>query len=273
VKTAVIFFPFDLFGSSGAGDGVRLLADELREILADNRREHVPTRAGAYAGKVRLHEFSFEKIEDYQDWRARGRRAIRQALDRGDFLLWIAGNHLGVLPLYDELANESADTLVVQLDAHLDIHHFSSCSAELTHGNFLRHCAGRLPPLINVGHRELLLRPEDIHEFYTATFGADALTIDAGAVHGELRRAGKRAKRVFLDIDCDVFDAAHFPAVAQAVPFGLTSTQLLTIVDAVWSSHIAGVAISEFHPAHDRDDRSLAALVWLLEYLILRRYE
>ena len=39
VKTAVIFFPFDLFGSSGTADGVRLLADEMREMLADNRRE------------------------------------------------------------------------------------------------------------------------------------------------------------------------------------------------------------------------------------------
>ena len=146
VKTAVIFFPFDLFGSSGTADGVRLLADEMREMLADNRRERVPTRAGAYAGKVRLREFSFAKLQDYTDWRALGRRAIRQALDRGDFLLWIAGNHLGVLPLYDELGTEPADTLVVQLDAHLDIHHFSSCSAELTHGNFLRHCAGPLPP-------------------------------------------------------------------------------------------------------------------------------
>src|SRR5205807_6595997 len=97
-------------------------------------------------------------------------------------------------------------TLVVQLDAHLDIHHFSSCSAELTHGNFLRHCAGPLPRLINVGHRELLLRPEDVREFYTATFGADALAANAECVLAELRDACTRAKRVFVDIDCDVFD-------------------------------------------------------------------
>ena len=41
MKTCAVFFPFDLFGSGGAGAGVDLLADELREILADNRRERV----------------------------------------------------------------------------------------------------------------------------------------------------------------------------------------------------------------------------------------
>ncbi len=48
MKSRFIFFPFDLFGSSGTGAGVSLLADELREILADNRRERVPTRARCY---------------------------------------------------------------------------------------------------------------------------------------------------------------------------------------------------------------------------------
>jgi hypothetical protein len=33
MKTCAVFFPFDLFGSGGAGAGVDLLVDELREIL------------------------------------------------------------------------------------------------------------------------------------------------------------------------------------------------------------------------------------------------
>ena len=47
--------------------------------------------------------------------------------------------------------------LIVQLDAHLDIHHFRDCTAELSHGNFLLHVEGRLPPLVNAGHRDQLL--------------------------------------------------------------------------------------------------------------------
>src|SRR5262249_24633689 len=52
VKTAALFFPFDLFGSPGAGKGAELLADAFREMLADNQREQVPTRARAYQHRV-----------------------------------------------------------------------------------------------------------------------------------------------------------------------------------------------------------------------------
>src|SRR5262245_63082694 len=124
MNTTAVVFPFDLFGSSGAAAGARLLADELREVLADNRRETAPTRARAYSPHVRLREVSFERLDDYAAWRAQGRRLARQALARGDYLLWLAGNHLGALPVYDELSALGEVALVVQLDAHLDVHHF-----------------------------------------------------------------------------------------------------------------------------------------------------
>src|SRR5205823_10584136 len=104
VKTSALFFPFDLFGSSGTRAGAELLADAVQEMLADNRRERVPTRARAYAGKVRFSELLLDTVEDYHDWRGRAREAIREVRARGDFLLWTTGNHLGALPLYDELA-------------------------------------------------------------------------------------------------------------------------------------------------------------------------
>jgi arginase family enzyme len=273
VKTAVIFFPFDLFGSSGTAAGARLLADELREILDDNERECVPTRARAYQNQVTLREFSFEKIDDYRHWRAAGRQAALQALEAGDFLVWITGNHLGVLPVYDELGANQADTLVVQFDAHLDIHHFTDCTEELSHGNFLRHAANPLPRLINVGHRELLLLPEDIRGFYAEAFAADAVAIDPEPALRRVREASRAAERVFLDLDCDVFDPAFFPAAAQPVPFGLSPSQLVRFLEAVWSPRVAGIAISEFDPARDQGDRSLATLVWLLEYLLLKTHE
>jgi len=71
-----------------------------------------------------------------------------------------------------------------------------------------------------------------------------------------------------------VFDAAYFlPAWRSRSPFGLSPLLLLRLVEAAWTPKMAGVLVSEFDPGRDRDDRSLAALVWLLEYLLLRRYE
>jgi arginase family enzyme len=272
VTTRAVFFPFDLFGSGGAAAGVELLADAFREMLADNRRERRPTRARAYQGQVRVREFAFDTLPRLQRWREQGRRAVRQAWDRDEFLLWVTGNHLGALPLYDELAGRD-DTLVVQLDAHLDIYNLTDCTEELSHGNFLLHCAGPPPPIINVGHRELLLPPEHVGRYYRRAIPADELARDAEAVVAGLRQAAAAAERVVIDLDCDVLDPAFFPATAQPLPFGLTPLALLRLLDTVWSERVAGLAVSEFTPARDRNDQSLGLLVWLLEYLLLRRYE
>ncbi len=273
VSTSVIAFPFDLFGSRGAGAGAELLRDAIAEMFDDNRRERQPTRARAYQEQVRLREVGFETLADYGDWRRRGRRALRQAWRRGDLVFWLAGNHLGALPLYDELSAEPEGTLVVQFDAHLDVYNLTDCTAELSHGNFLLHAAGSLPPLVNLGHRELLLTPEYVGRYYKQTFSAAALAIDPGPALRWLRQAAGAARRVVLDIDCDVFDAAYFPALAQPLPFGLSPPLLLRLLDAAWGANVTAVALSEFEPGRDRNDQSLGTLLWLVEYLLLRRYE
>ena len=161
----------------------------------------------------------------------------------------------------------------MQLDAHLDIHHFADCTRELSHGNFLLHCTGPLPPLINVGHRELLLPDDYVRRYYRAAFPAAALASDPGPALKAVGAACAAAPRVFLDLDCDVFDPAFFPAVGQPVPFGLSPQQVLRFVQAAWTGRVAGVLLSEFDPGRDQNDRGLATLVWLLEYLLLLRYE
>jgi agmatinase len=273
VKTTALFFPFDLFGSGGTKAGVELLADAFEEMLADNKRERLPTRARAYANKVHFQEFTFETLADYQDWRHQARLALREVLRRGDFLLWTTGNHLGVLPLYDELGQKPEDTLVVQFDAHLDVYHLSDCTSELSHGNFLLHCAGHLPPIINLGHRELLLKPDYIGNYFMSSHSATELAIQPEAALAQVRTAAQKAARVFIDLDCDVFDPAYFPGSAHPQPFGLSPHLFLRFLDAAWSGPVQGFALSEFDPAKDVRDQSLHTLVWLLEYVLLRRHE
>ena len=88
-----------------------------------------------------------------------------------------------------------------------------------------------------------------------------------------IREWAVAADSVFLDIDCDVLEPAVFPATTHPLPFGLSPQMLLKVIDAAWSDGICGVAFSEFDPSRDRDDRSLQLLVWLLEWLLLKRYE
>jgi agmatinase len=273
VKTRAIFFPFDLFGSGGTRAGALLLADAVREMLADNRREKVPTRACAYAGKVHVSEFTFDRIGDYPQWRETARKAVRTALKRGEFLLWVTGNHLGTLPIYDELSSAADGTLVIQFDAHLDVYNLGDCTEELSHGNFLKHTAGALPRLVNVGHRDLLLRPDYVRRYFHRTFAAAELAIDPEPAVAAVAALAAETPRVFFDVDCDVFDPAYFPGVAHAQPIGISPALFVRFLDAAWSERAVGLAISEFDPGRDAADRSLATLLWLIEYVLLRRYE
>ena len=270
MTTTAVVFPFDLFGHAGTGAGAQLLGDLVREIVADTAEEPRPTRSHQFAGSLAVEEYTFETVEQVAKWRDTGREAVRRLLDDGEFVLWFAGNHLGALPVYDELGR---DTLVVQFDAHIDCYDLHDTTAELSHGNFLLHVAGPWPKIVNVGHRDLFLLPEVVKRTFVAAFPAEAVHTDVRRVAANLRKRAAAAKRVWIDLDLDAFDPAFAPAVHQPTPFGLTPQQFLPLLDAVWSGKVAGVSVSEFDPGRDVRDETLTLLGWLVERLLLKRVE
>src|SRR5688500_623118 len=107
-------------------------------MLADNKHERLPTRARCYTNTERFQSFTFDKVADDAAWPSVARAAGREAWVRGDFLLWIAGNHLGALSVYEEFARDAnlsipPRPLIVQFDGHLDIYNLSDCTPELSH--------------------------------------------------------------------------------------------------------------------------------------------
>jgi agmatinase len=270
VKTTILVCPFALFGNPGTQQGAELLGDAVREMLDDNRRERRPTRGRAYRDQVKLIELPFDTPADYAEWQAKARQAAKTALDAGEFLIWIGGNHLSVMPLYEELGVRSR-SLVVQFDAHLDIYHHDDTKSELSHGNFIRYLPEPRPEIVNLGHRDQFMTSKEIHNHFAAAVGAVALLHDG--VEKKLANGIRRANRVCLDVDWDVLDPAYFPAVDDPLPFGLTPRQLLRHMQAAWSEKICAIALSEFNPARDNGDRSLQLAIWLIEEVLLWRHE
>ena len=270
MKSTAVVFPFDLFGSAGTGAGARLLGDVVREIIDDTARETRPSRADALRGNLRVKEAAFETIGQVSDWRKRGRQLARQALKTGDFLLWLGGNHLSVLPVLDELG---PDALVVQFDAHLDVYDFHDTTPELSHGNFLRLAGGPLPKLVHVGHRDLFLTPQEIAGTFAAVYPATELAADPDRVAKALLERASAAGRVWIDLDCDAFDPAYLPAVPEPLPFGLAPPVFLKLLDAVWSDKVVGFSVSEFDPGRDVRDVGLNLLGWLVEHVLLKRHQ
>jgi agmatinase len=270
MKIQSVIFPFDQFGSAGTGAGAMLLGDALREMLADAKRETQPARADSYKDRVRIREFAFNTPEACAGWRKTGRQAIRATLKAEERMLWLAGNHLAALPAYEELG---PNALVIQLDAHLDIYNLADCTAELSHGNFLMHAEGPLPSIVNVGSRDLFLPNLHAQKHFREVSTAEELTCEPEKVIRRLVKHAAKVERIWIDIDCDVFDPAFVPAVQHPQPMGLSPAFLLRLLAAIWSDKVVGVSISEFDPGRDRGDQSLQTLVWLMEWCLLRWME
>src|SRR5262249_8849612 len=152
-----------------------------------------------YQGRVRIKELAFETNEDYQKWRRQARSTAKQALAKDEFLLWLGGNHMSVLPVLEELGGMK-DSLVVQLDAHLDVYNLPDPTKDPPHGNFLLHADAPLPQIVHVGHRDLFLPERTIAKPFRAVIPAEELTRDAAAV-SKLAMEAASAKRIWIDID------------------------------------------------------------------------
>ena len=267
MRTRAVSFPFDLFGSGGTGDGARLLIDALREILDDAAAETMPARSRSYRRKVKIEEVTLDSPEHLAFWKALAQSPIEETLGKGEFLIWLAGNHLGVLPIYEALG---VKTLVIQFDAHLDVFHLAENIVTPTHGNFLKHAETALPRIINVGSRDLLLMPKAIEPIFSRVISAEQVAADPSGAVGIIIEECESAERVWIDIDADAFDPSQVPAVTHPMPFGLSTQWVLGVLARLDWSKVAGISISEFEPGRDEKDKSLAALSWLLEWVLLR---
>lgn len=269
MSTKIVVFPFDLFGNAGASEGCRLLADEIRTILRDSHQETTPTRALAWRDHVRLREVEMDDLASLRRWRKRGHGVMRALQSASHRFFWLSGNHLGVLPVYDALSGQ--DVTVLQLDAHLDMHHFADTLQTPSHGNFLLHAKEPLPKVVNVGHRDLLIPEEAIQQVFAGVISAVEFHRDEASALKRLQ--GHLKGKIFLDIDCDVLDAAYFSATGRPVPMGLAPAQVLRVFELLDPAQVIGIAISEFDPSRDVHDRGLALLIWWIEYFLLRFYE
>ena len=125
---------------------------------------------------------------------------------------------------------------------------------------------------MNVGHRDLFLKPELVGKTFDAVFPASRVGPRCRAGAATSGAKAKAAKRVWIDLDCDAFDPAFFPAVSAAPAVRAAPPLFFRLLDAVWSDKVCGLSVSEFDPGRDVRDTSLNLLGWLLEHLLLKRY-
>lgn len=267
-----MFWPFSLFGNPGAETGVQELHESLCEAFRDYGRETVCQQHGLVA-ETRIEIWDYNELKEYGSWQSDLRRHFKRTLDRGEFPIFIGGNHLAVLPILEAYAADTRRICVVSFDAHLDIYRWSQSKEVVNHGNFLLHLKrGENLAIVNVGHRELSLSSTAISEVFAKSFGIDEIvTRGIDGVIEELRRFLEGFDAIHIDLDVDVFDQATFRATGCPTPFGLTGRELLKMLVSLWSEKLIGISISEYNGLLDVDASGKGLLLWLLDYILLRR--
>ncbi|MEQ9504020.1 MAG: arginase family protein [Deltaproteobacteria bacterium] len=168
--------------------------------------------------------------------------AVSELLASGAIPVLLGGDHSITYPALRAFPREPVG--IIHIDAHTDLG-----SVEIDrvhHGNVFRAVLDRLPHVdrvVQVGLRGFLSGAED--QTHPRAFPVGMATLEEAGVSAVLDAAPDDLS-YYLSIDIDAVDPAYAPSTGTPVPGGLTSSQLLSLVDRIaWSRRIVGIDLTE----------------------------
>jgi agmatinase len=193
---------------------------------------------------------------------------------------WLGGDHSITLPILRAHRVRAGRALaIVHLDAHCDTwsDHFGEASG---HGTWMREAIleGLVIPEATVQLGIRSPAAPDTREFVQ---GAGGRSISARELRGresaeqlagvidEVRaRVAGRDHPVYLTLDIDCLDPAFAPGTGTPEAGGLTTTQVLTLLESLQDLNWVGMDCVEVAPPYDHADiTSLAAATFVWTYL------
>ena len=84
-------------------------------------------------------------------------------------------------------------------------------------------------------------------------FGVEVTAMRAG-IEAMVTAARRLEGPVYLSLDLDVLDPAHAPGLSHPEPGGLSTRELLTIIQAIPRGRLVGADVVELNPANDLRD-------------------
>lgn len=172
-------------------------------------------------------------------------RQIAEVLDQGSRVLALGGDHSVTLPIVRAHSRHFSDLTVVHIDAHPDLY-------DELEGDRLSHACpfsrvmeeGLASRLVQLGIRTL-----NAHQRQQADrFGVEILEMRTWRLDDGLPRA--LTGPLYLSLDLDALDPAFAPGVSHPEPGGLSTRELLRIVEAL-PSPLVGADIVELNPLRD----------------------
>ncbi len=242
----IIGVPFD--STHSYRPGCRFAPDYIREML--NNIEVFHPDLG-----IDLEQYSISDMGnlahtvDAQRMLYMTEKVTAELMTRDWPLILLGGEHLITLGSYMAYPENTA---LIILDAHYDLRD-SYAGASLSHASFLRRIIerkGKSDDVIHLGGRAFVA--EELA--YVMENDVNVVTdsqIRQGMGVTRLQEFCNNHDSVYVSIDMDVLDPAYCPGVGNPEACGLTSTQVMEIVNAIPGSRIAGCDIVELNPTYD----------------------
>ncbi len=249
-KSRFVFFgvPYDKTSTYKAGS--KFAPGALRDISAN--MELYSVRSGVDLEKVAVHDWGdIDIVEDLVETLGRVKSVCSELLDAKKIPIMVGGEHSITKAAADALPE---DTCLVSFDAHLDLRD-EFLGEKLSHATFMRRVSERLGSdhLMEIGIRAFSKSELD----FTRKSGVTIITPQ------DLRKGGlqKTAQRIkgflsgfshsYVTVDIDVLDPAFAPGVGNPEPDGLSTDELLTLVDATMEKNTVGFDLVEVSPQLD----------------------
>ena len=186
------------------------------------------------------------------------------------FPIAIGGEHSVALGVIKTLKEE--EFCVLSLDAHLDYRN------EYEGEKFSHACViKRITEEIGTKNVAVVgFRSADRDEYKNALedklFCIDIFNINRTGLKNILEELKKHfgKRKIYLTLDIDVLDPAYAPGTSTPHPFGLTTFQLLEIIDE-FAEKLIGFDIVEVCPTYDKGETSLLAAE-LIRTIITKHY-
>lgn len=184
-------------------------------------------------------------------------RQVAGILADGHRPLLLGGDHALTYPVLRAMGKHFADLTVIHFDAHPDLYD------ELDDNRYSHACPfaramenGRVARLIQVGIRATTRHQRD----QAKRFGVEAYEMR----HRPWRLPMTFTDPLYISLDLDVLDPAFAPGVSHFEPGGLTTRELITILQGL-KGRVVGADIVEFNPRQDASGRTAMVAAKLLK--------
>ncbi len=169
---------------------------------------------------------------------------------RGGLPLLLGGDHAITWPILQAVRPHAPRLTILHLDAHHDLY-------DSFEGNPRSH-ASPFTRILEQGLCDRLVQvatrcPSGEQQSNIEKYGVEVVPMRAGLDAMRATVAGLRGP-LYLSLDLDVLDPAFAPGVSHPEPGGLTTRELLTLIQTIPHGQLVAADIVELNPVNDLRD-------------------